>query len=414
MDKEGDGRGMTRMSQRILITIAAAALSLGIATIQPREACAASLLVDAGTGEVIFADAAHHLWYPASLTKMMTVYVALQEIKVGRLSYDDKIVVSKKAATVSPVRFGLTAGQKITVRQAINAAIVASGNDAAVALAEKVGGTEEDFADMMTLAARGIGMTRTTFRNATGLPDANQVTTARDMALLAMALLRDHPAHYFLFNQRSVTIGGRSRGTVNGILSSYNGADGFKTGFTCGSGYNMVASAMRGNRRVIGVVLGSGSRTRRLSEMTKLLDAGFARDVSPNLSLATLLVAAEDEGSPPTVLMGPACVELDENDTAIAATAGEGSWDVVLGPYTDKAKAQMALAEARRQLGTIGSTQTARIFSKPYNGVTQYSALLENLSQRDAVKTCKAPWAKSLHCQVSDPQDPGNSKVASR
>jgi D-alanyl-D-alanine carboxypeptidase len=406
--------GMTRRSRGVLTTIAAAALSLGIATIQPREACAASLLVDAGTGAIIFADAANHLWYPASLTKMMTVYVALREIQVGRLSFDDKIVVSKKAAAVSPVRFGLVAGQKITVRQAINAAIVASGNDAAVALAEKVGGTEENFADMMTLAARGIGMTRTTFRNATGLPDADQVTTARDMALLAMALLRDHPAHYSLFNQRSVTIAGRSRATVNGILSSYNGADGFKTGFTCGSGYNLVASAMRGNRRVIGVVLGSGSRTQRLSEMTKLLDAGFARDVSANISLAALLVVAGDEGRPPSVLKGPACVELGENDTEVAATTGVGSWDVVFGPYTDKAKAQMALAEARRQLGTIGSTGTATISSKPHNGVTQYSALIANLTQRDAVKACKALWAKILHCQALGPQDLRNSKVASR
>lgn len=405
---------MTRRSRGVLTTIAAAALSLGVAAIQPREACAASLLVDAGTGAIIFADAANHLWYPASLTKMMTVYVALGEIKVGRLSFDDRIVVSKKAATVSPVRFGLVAGEKITVRQAINAAIVASGNDAAVALAEKVGGTEENFADMMTLAARGIGMTRTTFRNATGLPDANQVTTARDMAILAMALLRDHPAHYFLFNQRSVTIAGRSRGTVNGILSSYNGADGFKTGFTCGSGYNLVASAMRGNRRVIGVVLGSGSRAQRLSEMTKLLDAGFARDVSPSISLAALLVMAGDEGRPPTVLMGPACVELGEDDTEVAATTGVDSWDVVFGPYTDKAKAQMALAEARRQLGAIGSTGAATISAKPHNGVTQYSALIVNLTQRDAVKACKAPWAKNLHCQALGPQDFGNSKVASR
>jgi D-alanyl-D-alanine carboxypeptidase len=406
--------GMTRRSRGVLTTIAAAALSLGIATIQPREACAASLLVDAGTGAIIFADAANHLWYPASLTKMMTVYVALGEIKVGRLSLDDKIVVSKKAATVSPVRFGLVAGQNITVRQAVNAAIVTSGNDAAVALAEKIGGTEENFADMMTLVARSIGMTRTTFRNATGLPDAHQVTTARDMALLAMALLHDHPTHYFLFNQRSVTIAGRSRGTVNGILSSYNGADGFKTGFTCGSGYNLVASALRGNRRVIGVVLGSGSRAQRLSEMTKLLDAGFARDVSPNISLAALLVVAEDEGKPPTVLMGPACVELGENDTEVAAITGVGSWDVVFGPYPDKAKAQMALAEARRQLDTIGSTGTATISSKPHNGVTQYSALIVNLTQRVAVKACKAPWAKNLHCQVLGPRDLGSRKVASR
>ncbi|NJM91924.1 MAG: D-alanyl-D-alanine carboxypeptidase [Rhodospirillaceae bacterium] len=249
---------------------------------------AASLVVDVETGQVISSDAPNHLWYPASLTKMMTVYVALSEIEAGRLSFDDKIKVSSYAAGQSPVRFGLKAGQVITVRQAINAAIVASANDAAVALAEKVSGSEGAFAARMTAMARDLGMARTVFHNASGLPHDAQVTTARDMAVLATALLRDYPKHYPLFNQRAVTIGKRSRGTVNSILGSYAGADGFKTGFTCGSGYNLVASATRDGRRVIGVVLGSANRGQRTIEMTGLLNRAFSAGASKGTTLAEL------------------------------------------------------------------------------------------------------------------------------
>jgi D-alanyl-D-alanine carboxypeptidase len=398
---------MTSTSRRAFKAIAAATLSFGVAIMPVREAAAASLLVDAGTGAVIFADAAHHLWYPASLTKMMTVYVTLEEIRAGRLSFDDKLIVSNRAATVSPVRFGLAAGQTITVRQAINAAIVVSANDAAIALAEKIGGTEESFADMMTLAARGIGMTRTTFRNATGLPDANQVTTAHDMALLAMALLREHPASYSLFSQRSFTIAGTSRGSINSILGSYEGADGFKTGFTCGSGYNLVASAMRGKRRVIGVVLGSGSREQRLLEMTKLLDVGFARDGLPRVRLATLLVSAKDEGDPPIVLSGPTCAGLGEDDGPVTASAMAGGWSIVFGSYIERPKAQMALANAKGHLGSVGKTGRAMIATKTHNSITQYSAMIVDLTQSTAAEACKALWARGLYCLTLGPEGLG-------
>jgi D-alanyl-D-alanine carboxypeptidase len=402
---------MARRSAGIL-SVAATVLSLSIAIIPARDTVAASLLVETGTGTVIFADDANHLWYPASLTKMMTVYAALEKIKAGRLSFDDQIIVSKKAANVSPVRFGLREGQRITVRQAINAAIVASSNDAAVALAEKISGSEENFADMMTLAARGLGMTRTIFRNATGLPDARQVTTAHDMALLAMALLREHQADYSLFNQRSVTIAGKSRPTVNAILGSYEGADGLKSGFTCGSGYNLVASALRGNRRVIGVVLGSIGRQQRLSQMIKLLDMGFARDVPPQITVAAQLTSMEDEESPPTVLTGAACTKQEEHEGLIAIAEKTRSWGIVLGPYPDRAKAQMALAEARRQVGANGDA--ARIAAKPYNGAIQYSALIGDLTKSRAESACKTPWGKELYCAAVGPEVLGKVSMANR
>ena len=375
---------------------------------------AASLVVDAKTGAILSADAANHLWYPASLTKMMTVYLALAEIEAGRLSFGDKIKVSPAAADVAPVRFGLSAGQIITVRQAIDAAIVSSGNDAATALAERIGGTEEKFADMMTLAARGLGMTRSVFRNATGLPDDRQVTTAHDMALLAMALLKTYPQQYALFNQRSVTIGGKRRGTVNGILGSYDGADGFKTGFTCGSGYNLVASAMRGGRRVIGVVLGSASRGERTAAMTKLLDKAFARAASKEIPLAEPVVATADEGAPPTVLSGQICAAQGDGESLVEATARAGGWGIVFGSFADKVKADATLREARRKLGPIAGGGKGTVAPKSYDGVTQWNAMILGLTESTAGKACKALWAKKAYCLALRPEVLGNKSMAWR
>ena len=382
--------------------IATIAMAIGIASAPSREASAAALLVEADTGQVISADAADHLWYPASLTKMMTIYVAFAEIKAGRLSFSDQITVSRKAATVSPVRFGLTTGQSITVRQAIDAAIVTSANDAAVALAERIGGTEEKFADVMTLVARRLGMTRTIFRNATGLPNKQQVTTAHDMAVLAMAILHDYPEHYALFNQRSVTIAGKKRPTVNSILGAYEGADGFKTGFTCGSGYNLVASVLRGNRRVIGIVLGSGSRQQRLSEMIKLLDFAFEPHLPTGVPLASLLVHVADGQGAPTVLTGASCLQ-DDTGMRVAAVEEQPNWRLILGSYTDKAKAQMALADARRRLTTIENAGMTVITPTLDHGVTRYGAVIVGLTRSNARTACETLSQMKVTCHMLGP-----------
>lgn len=404
------------VSRGLRVGLAFVLLAGGVG-ISVRAASAANLVIDAATGTVLSADAPNHLWYPASLTKMMTVYVALSEIEAGRLSFDDKIKVSAAAANVSPVRFGLKAGQVITVREAINAAIVASGNDAAVALAEKVGGSEAAFADRMTAMARSLGMPRTVFRNATGLPDDGQVTTARDMAVLAMALLRDYPEHYPLFNQRSVTIGKRSRGTVNSILGSYQGADGFKTGFTCGSGYNLVASVERDGRRVIGVVLGSTSRGQRVAEMTRLLNKAFAADKTATVTLAALASQAADEGAPPTILTGGACnaAQLAGGEGGIITSAARLSgWGIVFGAYADKAKAQKVLDEAKKSLGPLAKGARSAIVQKAYEGSAKYSAMLVGLEQGVAGKACKAMWEQNAYCLALSPQVMSNPDMVWR
>lgn len=385
-------RGLSRIA--ILLTLLGA----------PHLASAANIVVEAGTGAVISADAPNHLWYPASLTKLMTVYVALSEIEAGRLSFDDKIKVSQHAAGQNPVKFGLRVGQVITVRQAINATIVASANDAAVALAEKIADSEDAFATRMTGMAKDLGMTRTVFQNASGLPVDGQVTTARDLAVLAMAFLRDFPQHYPLFNQRSVTIGKRSRGTVDSILGAYEGADGMKTGFTCASGYNMVASAERDGQRLIGVVLGSRDRNQRSRDMKHLLDGGFAGAQPPAISLASLAerVTEADDGDPPTILSGGDCSVPHDTDSIISSASALSGWAVALGSYRDRARAQQALKSARTALGSTKAGRPA-IIKQGGNGLVRYNVMLSGLVEDAARKTCQALAAKDKYCVTMSP-----------
>ncbi|HET6159743.1 MAG TPA: D-alanyl-D-alanine carboxypeptidase family protein [Dongiaceae bacterium] len=371
------------------------------------SATAANVVVEAGTGTVLTSEAANHLWYPASLTKLMTVYVALSEIEAGRLSLDDKIKVSKHAAMQHPVKFGLRPGQIITVRQAINATIVASANDAAVALAERIADTEDAFATRMTGMARELGMTRTIFQNASGLPADGQVTTARDLALLAMAFLHDFPQHYPLFGQRSVTIGKRSRGTVDSILGAYDGADGMKTGFTCASGYNMVASAERDGRRLIGVVLGSRNGGQRVKDMKRLLDAGFTGGTPPPITLAGLAdrMTEADDGAPPIILAGGDCAgpQLIGSDV-IDSPAELNGWAVVLGDYRSRAKAQQALQSAQTRLGTTARTGQPAIIKKGAGGLTRYSVLLSGLKQSSAQNACQVLARQKAYCVALSPK----------
>ena len=380
---------------------------IGVPMGASRVAAAANIVVEAGTGAVLAADSPNRLWYPASLTKLMTVYIALSEIEAGRLGFEDKIKVSQHAASQNPVKFGLRSGQVITVRDAINAAIVASANDAAVALAEKIAETEDAFATRMTGMAKDLGMTRTVFQNASGLPADGQVTTARDLAMLAMAFLRDFPQHYALFSQRSVTIGKRSRGTVNSILGAYEGADGLKTGFTCASGYNMVASAQRDGRRLIGIVLGSRNGGQRSKDMKRLLDAGFAGDAPSTVTLATLAdqTTEGDDRIPPTVLSGGDCTTPQLIGSGVIDSPEElTGWAVVLGDYRNRAKAQKTLQDAQTKLGNAAGAGRPAIIKKGANGLTRYSVLLAGLKQSSAQKACKVLSGQKAYCVALSPK----------
>ena len=224
----------------------------------------ASFVIDAGSGDILEAASADEPRYPASLTKMMTIYMLFEALRDRRVTLDQPVPVSPHAASMSPSKLGLVPGTYITVEQALLGLVTKSANDAAAALGELLGGDEERFAQMMTMRARALGMSRTTFRNASGWPDPDQVTTARDLALLARHLIQDYPAEYRYFSVPYFTFHGRYIPNHDRMLQTYPGADGLKTGYIDASGCNLVTSAVRGNVRLIGVVMGAinGGRTR--------------------------------------------------------------------------------------------------------------------------------------------------------
>ena len=237
----------------------------------------ASIVIDAETGEVLRSRSADVRRYPASLTKMMTLYLLFEAIDDGKLSLDSKLKVSKRAAGQSPSKLGLRAGSTIRAEDAIKSLIVKSANDIAVVVAEALGGTEVEFARIMTRKAQELGMSRTTFRNASGLPNRKQRSTARDMSRLAQALMRDFPDRYHHFDDQRFRYKGRVHRTPNKLLARYRGMDGIKTGYIRASGFNLVASAERDGRRVIAVVFGGKTPNSRNAHMANLLDLGFTR-----------------------------------------------------------------------------------------------------------------------------------------
>ncbi|PHS74871.1 MAG: D-alanyl-D-alanine carboxypeptidase [Robiginitomaculum sp.] len=235
----------------------------------------ASLIIDVDSLEILHARKIDGLRYPASLTKMMTLYLVFDALERGELSLDEPMLISARASRTPPGRLGLRAGRTITVEQAIQALTVKSANDVAVVLAERLGGSEKEFAGLMTQKAKALGMQRTVFRNANGLPDEGQFTTARDMGKLAEALLRTHRKYYPYFSQKTFSYKGRTYINHNTLLDKVDGVDGFKTGYTNASGYNLVLSAERGGRRLIAVVLGGASGRSRDTHMADLIERGF-------------------------------------------------------------------------------------------------------------------------------------------
>jgi len=235
----------------------------------------AEILIDAESGLIIHEEDANHSWYPASLTKVMTLYMAFTALNQGQVGLQDRMPVSHHAAKQPTSKLGLRTGESITVEEAILAIITRSANDATVVLAEYIGGNEENFAARMTAKAHTLGMYDSHFMNATGLPHQWQVTTARDLGLLAWRIRRDFPNFYAYFAAHSFYFKGRELTGINKFTATFPGAEGMKTGFTCGSGYNLMSSAQQNGRRLIGVVLGGMSSSQRYQLMTDMMNRGF-------------------------------------------------------------------------------------------------------------------------------------------
>ncbi|GGY02012.1 peptidase S11 [Litchfieldella qijiaojingensis] len=276
----------------------------------------ASIVVDIASGEVLHAANADATRYPASLTKMMTLYLLFEALENGRVTLDQPLPVSRHAASMPASKLWLKAGSSIKVRDAIPALIIRSANDVAAVVAEALGGTESAFARLMTDKAREMGMNATRFRNASGLPDDGQVSTARDMAMLSMRLMNDFPQYYHHFSRPRFTYRGQTIKGHNRLLTNYDGADGLKTGYIRASGFNVATSAVRDGRRIVAVVMGGFTAQSRDAHMADLLDRGFVR--ASLLSGRDWIASADISGnvepisasSPPSVAQQDRIAEL--------------------------------------------------------------------------------------------------------
>jgi D-alanyl-D-alanine carboxypeptidase len=330
-----------------------------------------SIVVDASSGEVLEEVNADQLRHPASLTKMMTLYVTFEALRDRRISLDQPVPVSPHAAGMEPTKLGLLPGTHLTVEQAILGLITKSANDAAAALGELLGGSEDRFAQMMTLRARALGMGHSTFMNASGLPNIEQWTTAKDLAVLSRRLINDFPDYYRYFSTPSFAWHRQVIFNHDNMLRTYPGADGLKTGYTEASGHNLVTSAVRGGVRLIGVVLGAASNPERDIHMASLLDQGFGQMDVPvahkqmqMVSRMTLISTAHATEAPRPV---------------------RGAvWAVQVGSFTSESAARSAAAAARRE-AEAGET---RIEPVKLRNKTVWRAQVIGLTQSDAQDAC--------------------------
>lgn len=317
--------------RKSLFNLFAATLAVG-ALLAPRVASAeALLLIEADSGKVLQAENATIPWYPASVTKIMTAYVTLKAVKDGKITLDSMLTVSPTAASQSPSKMGLRPGTQLTVDNALKMMMVKSANDMAVVLAEGIGGSIDGFSVMMNDTAKKLGMTQTNYVNPNGLPADGHVTSARDLGILARSFLRDLPEYEYFVHIPAIRFGKRVTGNFNKLIGRYPGADGFKTGFICASGYNLVASATRNGRRLIAVVLGANSGTARAVKAAQLLERGFSQDnlswLRPSLGTVENLVPVD--ASPPNLREemcgGHRKRPASDDDDALIATNGGGT-----------------------------------------------------------------------------------------
>ncbi|HVN00277.1 MAG TPA: D-alanyl-D-alanine carboxypeptidase [Caulobacteraceae bacterium] len=297
--------------------------SLRVPSDEPRYA---AIVMDAATGEILYQKRADSPRYPASITKIMTMYLAFEALATGRLHETDMITVSPLAASQAPTKLGLRPGDTIDVEDAMHAIAVKSANDMAVALAEKIGGSESRFAAMMTMKAQELGMTHSHFVNANGLPDSRQITSAHDIAILCRAVLRDYPQYYGYFGTEQFTYRGVTMNNHNGLLGRMPGVDGFKTGFTNAAGYNLAASAVRDGRRLITVVMGGSSGAARNANVEDLLLTGF--DVEERRSRGENIILTENMFEQPPA-SGYVTPQIEQGDTD-----DDDAIDVVLNAAT--------------------------------------------------------------------------------
>lgn len=436
---------MRRLTALRLAVLGTLMLASALLAAKPAEAGYAHFVLDASTGKVLAAENADTLNHPASLTKMMTLYMTFEALRAGRIGWETRVPMTARAARVIPLKLGIRAGQSLTVREAVLGMIVLSANDAAETMCDFLAG-RGDCGTMLTRKARQLGMTRTTFRNGSGLPDARQVTTARDMARLGVALIRDYPSEYRLFSTRAFVFRGRTIHGHNRLMYRYRGMDGIKTGYTNASGFNIVTAVNEDGRRVIGVVMGGRTAGARDAKMAALLNAAvpiaMARREAAPKAVPQVAVAPEPmpepqreepvvaslgavplpetrytpTGKPAKVARGPlrpAADESDDEDVGEATQAALASeepnpdnmssdpdtlWQVQIATVKTEDDARGLLEKAR---GKAGSSLNGVMNFAQAAGSGVFRARFIGFSSREtAENACRALKAKSFSCQV--------------
>tara|TARA_B110000444_G_scaffold250033_1_gene275885 strand:- start:1483 stop:2721 length:1239 start_codon:yes stop_codon:yes gene_type:complete len=372
--------------------------------IQPAQAKYASFIINENTKRVYYTANADTRNYPASLTKIMTLYMIFDALKTKKISMNTKFKVSRRATRQPPSKLNLSAGSSISVKHAILALITKSANDVATVVAENLGKSERNFARLMTKKAKKLGMKRTTFKNASGLPNRGQLSTARDMATLGMAIRKNHSVFFKLFKTKSFIYKGTRYSNHNNLLGSYSGTDGIKTGYTHASGFNLVASVERNGQRIIGVVFGGKKARSRDKHMIKLLNRYFKTNASK--PLVRIANASELPKNRPKIIVAEKNVKNFKVPPNVINTLlldrTNDDWFIQIGAFTNRLNAHKAARNARNvvpeQLGNLPASLSK--ISKVNNNNTEYLWRVRfiELAENQARSVCAELWTSGLSC----------------
>ncbi len=370
----------------------------------PAEAKYASLIMNEKTGKIYYQKNAHTRNYPASLTKIMTLYMLFDALKSKKVTMKTKFNVSKKATLRPPSKLGLRAGQTITVRNAILALVTKSANDVATVVAENLGKTEKKFANKMTSTAKKLGMKRTIFKNASGLPNRGQLSTASDMAKLAILIKKKFPEYFHFFKRKTFIFNGIEYRNHNNLLASYDGTDGIKTGYTNASGFNLVASVERNGQRIIGVVFGGKTARTRDRHMVKLLNKYFL--THPRKPLVRMAKPSEIPTNRPKKITNQRVIDtpkINPLKNKLVFDQSTEDWFVQIGAFKNRLNAHKAAKQARNaapeQLGNLpASLQKIPFVSDTNSKTSLWRVRFVELAENQARSVCAELWSSGLGC----------------
>lgn len=387
-------RGMRSLIGAALMALMVVVVTMPNAAANPRYA---AVVMEDSTGRILYSRNADKQLYPASLTKIMTLYLVFEKLQLKQLTLDTRMKVSSVAASRSPSKLYLPAGSKITVRNAIQALVTKSANDVATVISEHLGGTEREFAKQMTRKARALGMSRTTFKNASGLPNRAQKSTARDMAILGRSIRRDFPQFYHFFSQTSFTWKGRKFRNHNKLLRKFSGTDGIKTGFINASGFNLVATTERNGVRLIGVVFGGRTGASRDKHMISILGKQFER-IRPAIVRQAALPAAPAPRPRNTVQLALNTAEPSLPSLPQDRSEEDITWAVQVGSFSRRVSAHKAALSARRLAPAVLGQKAAQLSVVNKGGLALWRVRFGKLDENQAREACAALFVSGNAC----------------